>query len=47
MANQEILARAYTWLDKAIKMEEDGKSESMVNRALQKAVDLENEAFAS
>lgn len=45
--NKEILAKANEWLDKAVRLEADGKSERMVSMALDKAVALENEAFAA
>lgn len=43
----EKMAKANHWLDKAIKMEEDGKSEKMITMALDKACALEIEAIAS
>jgi hypothetical protein len=44
--NQEKYDSAHSWLDKAVKMEADGKPPGLVNRALEKACELEKEAFA-
>lgn len=40
----EGIAKAWSWLDKAIAMEADGKNVSLVNRALERACELENHA---
>lgn len=47
MANQEKLAEAYRWLDKAITMEAEGKSKSLVDKCLGKACAYEIEANAA
>ena len=47
MLNAQKLEDANRWLDKAVKAEEEGKSKGMVDKMLDKACDLENEAFAS
>lgn len=39
------LAEAHRWLNKAVALEADGKSASMVNMAFKKALDAENAAF--
>lgn len=40
------LSEARRWLDKALALEAEGKSEKMVSMALDKAVKFENAAFA-
>lgn len=47
MNRVELLKKANEWLEKAIRFEEDGKSKTMIDRCLSKAVELENEAFGS
>lgn len=45
-ATKELnIAKANSWLNRAIKVEAEGKSVGMVNMALNKAVDYENAAF--
>lgn len=41
----EGIAKAWSWLDKAVVMEAEGKSASLVNRALDRACEFENYAF--
>ncbi len=38
------LKKANSWLDRAVKVEAEGKSAGMINMALNKAVDYENAA---
>lgn len=45
MVNKEILDRAYHWLNNAIRYELEKKPIGIVNKALQKACDLELEAW--
>lgn len=45
--NTEKMESAYRWLDKAIQMEKEGKSSGLIDKALQKACDLEKEALAA
>ena len=42
----ENLSEAARWLDKAVKLEDDGKTAKMVDLAFAKAVAFENAAFA-
>lgn len=41
------LEKATAWLNRALKVEAEGKTVGMINMALNKAVDYENAAFAS
>ncbi len=41
----ECLRQAHSWLDKAVRLEGEGKSAAMVNMAFKKAIDFENMAF--
>lgn len=41
----EALAKANHWLNKAVALEDEGKSAKMVEMAFKKAVGLENKAF--
>lgn len=43
----ENLTKASEWLEKALKMEEEKKSESMVKKAMQKALELETAGLAA
>lgn len=36
---------AYEWLDRAVRLEADGKSKSMIDMALNRAVTYEDHAF--
>ena len=40
------MEEALRWLDKAIRMESEGKPATLVNKALEKACNLENDAYA-
>lgn len=44
---QSKLKEAQDWFDKAVKMEQEGKSKSLVEKALAKAIELEKEAIAN
>ena len=46
MANKEKLAEAHRWLEKAITMEGEGKSKTLVDKCLEKACTIELEANA-
>lgn len=46
MTKTEKMAEAYRWLDKAIQMEAEGKSKSLVDKCLEKACGYEIEANA-
>lgn len=43
--DEEKLASAFRWLEKAIVMEAEGKSEGLVGKALERACMLEKEAL--
>lgn len=45
--DEEKMAAAERWLEKAIQLEKEGKSSGLVNKALEKACDLEKQALAS
>lgn len=42
---QENLTQAYEWLDRAVRLEGEGKSASMVNMAFNRALQFEDHAF--
>jgi hypothetical protein len=40
----ELTAQAERWIDKGIKLEADGKSATMVNKCIEKAINFEDQA---
>ena len=42
---EELVADANRWLDKGVKLEAEGKSATMVNKCLEKAVNFEDQAM--
>lgn len=41
----ENLQQAHEWLDRAVRLEDEGKTASIVNLAFKRALDYENHAF--
>ena len=41
----ELIAKAEHWLNKGVALEDEGKSATMVNKCLEKAVNFEDQAM--